>query len=239
MKDTYQIILDEDILRRFIEDYCYPTKEDALTYYISLFARKKYLKEHPALTHDKTCLKRAVSVRERLVSKIKQMEVPVGSYTGKNELPIPQESLALYMTPTPRDLKKSAFGLMKTLLENLEKGEYVNPYRLSLDAIQVTSHTETAAQVFDIDSYNQSVLDFILRTVQDRCNVILTKGGYHVIVHRATIKKYSKDWSKTWYKDIANNADVTGDALSPIPGTYQAGFCPLHLKKYNYFADLS
>ena len=72
---NYQIISDETALQNFIN--WLPELQDNEKYYVSPFARKKYA-ENRAQGNDKTQLKRFTSNKERLIDKIKQLEIPVG-----------------------------------------------------------------------------------------------------------------------------------------------------------------
>lgn len=59
----------------------------------------------------------------------------------------------------------------------------------------------------------------------DAVKILETRGGFHAIIRLDAIEgKYIK----SWYKNITSleGADIVGDTLIPIPGTYQGGFVP-------------
>lgn len=103
---NYKIIQDEEKLKEFIQwlPDCLPNEQ----YYLTLFARKKYL-PNSFLTNDKCQLKRNTSKKEDLFQKIKQLECEIGSYQFRGQT-VPQEALALYITPNPRDLTKAGLN---------------------------------------------------------------------------------------------------------------------------------
>ena len=105
---NYQIISDKEKLLAFID--WLPELKANEKYYCCLFARKKYCADQ-IKSNDKTQLKRFLSDKARLYQKIKQLEVPFGAYQLK-DIAAPQESLALYINPNPRNLKKATYDGM-------------------------------------------------------------------------------------------------------------------------------
>ena len=219
--ENYKIITDIKELESFI-NYL-PDAGEYEKYYVSLFARKKYT-DNPIVKGDKAQLKRFVSHKEMLIDKIKQLEIPIGSYRIMGE-PVPQESLALYIMPAPRCLKKATGKLAKNVIDMLVKDTNYNIHAEALTCIQ-KSKGKTPLLDFDIDTKDFDVSIFKKYLNQDGYKVIETRGGYHILVD-------PRNQEKTWWNDIFKAAyevhikiDQSGDQLLPIPGTFQGGFTP-------------
>lgn len=221
---NYQIITDEAALISFINSVL-PDLQPNEQFYGCLFARKKYCRDVPWIKSDKAQLKRFTSTKEKLLSKIRQLECPIGSYAHR-EGAIPQEALALYLSPNPRDLWKATLkgiGKLALMVENDNKN--ANPHQELLSVIQQTK-SRTVWVAFDIDSKEPLVEDRINAALDGciSCRLLLeTRGGYHVLVRPELVPVTVKT---SWHRTLAAMADVTGDAMIPIPGTYQGGFTP-------------
>lgn len=114
---NYIIITDEIKLKEFIE--WLPELLPNEKYYLALFSRKKYIKDI-SIKHiaDKSQLKRFTSDKTKLFNKIKQLEVPYGTYTLGDTI-IPQESLAFYITVNPRDMYKASINTIVKLAQSI------------------------------------------------------------------------------------------------------------------------
>lgn len=216
------------LLENFVE--WLPDLEPHEKFYACLFARKKYAAEVPWIKSDKSQMKRFCSDKERLIMKIKQLECPVGWYKqhSKGEfITIPQEALALYISPNPRNLWKATFDGIKRFAQLIEtngmnpstKQECPNIHQEALSCIQ-RSCSRKVRIPFDIDSTNADIINRCVAAVEEKCDVLRTRGGYHIFVYANEVK------NKDWYKVIAEHADVKGDNLMPVPGCYQGGFIP-------------
>lgn len=217
---NYQIISNKEKLLEFIE--WLPALEANEKYYCCLFARKKYCADQ-IKSNDKTQLKRFLSDKARLYQKIKQLEVPFGAYQLK-DIAAPQESLALYINPNPRNLKKATFdGIIKLtqLLKNDNKN--FNPHAELLSCIQKTIGRKIYLD-FDVD-FKDFDFDKLKGIINLSCmDIVETRGGYHLLVRLAEIEK---GYKKTFYQRIsALGVDQTGDQLLPVPGCMQGGFVP-------------
>lgn len=208
----------------------------------SIFARKKYAQEVPWIKSDKSQMRRFCSDKERMIMKIKQLEVPLGRYRQHQKegepVVIPQQSLALYCSPNPRDLWRATFTGIKrfaTLIETngrtpSTQQECSNIHQEAMSCIQQSCSRKVRVP-FDLDTEDKALVEECINNVEGKCDVLKTRGGYHIFVYPAEI---SKD-NKAWYGKFAEHADVKGDNLMPVPGCYQGGFVPRFVfrKEYN------
>jgi hypothetical protein len=218
MSKTYQIITDEQALRDFIK--WLPDNQENEAFYCCLFMRKKYCREVKWIKSDKGQLKRFVSVKDRLFDKIAQLECPLGAYKFDGN-DVPQESLALYVSPNPRDMWRATVRSIGQLAKVLEcQGKNSNPHQEVLSEIQKCAGERKYVQ-FDIDDKDFNIVQTCIDLCDGYCDVTETRGGYHLFVHKAAIPKIT---DKMWYNKIAAFSDVTGDSLTPPWGTYQGGW---------------
>jgi hypothetical protein len=220
---NYQVICDKEAMLDFIESL--PDTEPRERYYLCLFGRKKYCKDIKQIKSDKSQLCRKLSEKKRLFQKIKQMECEVGSYLSGDDT-VPQEALALYINPNPRCMTKACFQALKNIAITISTGSFdgYNPQAEAMSCVQ-RSKSRTIWSDFDIDTKEDGVIEKVESILLDRnCYKILeTRGGYHVLVEPDKIPPEIK---KSWYKDMAALADITGDCMLPFPGSYQGGFVP-------------
>jgi len=221
---NYKIIQDEKLLLDFINFL--PDLKDNETYYITLFARKKYAPNVPYLRSDKGQLKRVTSKKEYIFDKLKQMECEIGSYKQRDII-VPQESLVAYINPNPRSLEKAAKESLKKLAELITKpyGGY-NPHQEVLSEIQKSCSRKIFLDLdFDNIEFNYIEENIYPCINKDCLNVLKTRGGYHVLIR---LDKIEKEYKNTWYQKIAklDKIDVKGDNFIPIPGCCQGGFVP-------------
>jgi len=223
---NYKIITDEDKLLDFIN--WLPDLEANEKFYCCLFSRKKYYSDL-IKSNEKSQLKRFLSNKERLFEKIKQLETEIGSYRLK-ELNAPQESLALYLNPNPRDLERATYdGIIKLteLLKN--KNRNFNPHSEILSCIQ-RSRGRKIYLDFDIDT-NDFDFGELQQSINSSClKVVKTRGGFHILVKLSEVED---SYKKTFYTKIMSlGADQTGDQLLPIPGCVQGGFTPHFIENF-------
>jgi hypothetical protein len=221
---NYKIIKDESLLNSFIQ--WLPEVQQNETYYVALFARKKYCADASTIKSDKAQCKRFTAKPHNLVSKIRQLECPVGAYTVGSSI-VPQEALALYISVNPRDmLLATKNGLIK--FAQLITADYsgYNPHQEIMNEI----HKACSRKIwFDFDFDNVG-LDATLTKVSQAVNmdcvqVLKTRGGFHLLLE---LKKIHKDFEKTWYKAMTTmeGVDVRGDNLIPVAGCVQGDFVP-------------
>lgn len=224
--ENYKIVTDETILKDFIKFL--PELKESETYYLSLFARSKYCKDVSHISSDKAQLKRFTTTKERMFEKIKQLEIQLGNYTQKG-LCIPQEAIAIYITPNPRCFLKATRQSLKKFADLLA-GEYTgyNPHQQVMSEIQ-KAKSRTCFVDFDFDILSKEDYINCIQNVKNILNkesyiILRTHGGFHLLV----MPKFVNQNEKRWYQMISNisEVDIKGDNMIPIPGTYQGGFTP-------------
>lgn len=218
---NYSIIKDEKLLKEFIE--WLPELKRHEMYYVSLLGRNKYCKD---LKTSKAQLKRFTSNKEYLFDKIKQLEVEVGSYKF-DKIAVPQESLALYISPNPRDLIKATKKSLKVLLDKvLEEYNGYNPHQIVMSSIQESS-SKRRYMDFDYDNVDIDNLVVEIKKILnfDAVKILKTRGGCHVLVD---IKKISPKHMNRWYENMASiqGCDINGDCMIPVVGCTQGEFVP-------------
>jgi len=221
---NYQIVKDEAMLKSFID--WLPELRETEKYYLCLFARNKYCKELTHIKSDKAQLKRFVSDKERMFQKIKQLEIENGWYQQKH-MAVPQEALALYITPNPREMWKATINSMVKLANCIrDQNILVNPHQEVLSEIQRTK-SRTCYIDFDIDEPEEKHVH-IMEEIYDYINHqavtwLRTRGGLHCLVNP---EKVEQKYIKTFHQKLSMFADQTGDNMIPVPGTSQGGFIP-------------
>jgi hypothetical protein len=229
-KNCYELIHSYKALEEFIG--ILPDEQDGEQFYITLFARKKY-DLSGLLRSDKNCIKRVTARKRDIIQKIEQMEVGVGSYTYDG-VTIPEECLAVYITPNPRSFHAASTHLVKGLVSKICDGRVTkNPYSEALNYLQTSCENKV---YFDIDvdflrpeqlgRFKEAIANFINL---DCLTFIRTRGGYHVLVKLAQISPTCKHWHQGFAKLKFDDVGImmNSDSLVPIVGCRQADFTPV------------
>lgn len=224
---NYKIIKDEKILRGFID--WLPELEENEKYYLCLFARNKYCKELTHIKSDKAQLKRFVSDKERMYEKIKQLEIEIGCYKQK-DTPVPEDALALYITPNPRNMYKATVNTMVKLAHSIRDNNVsMNPHQEALSEIQ-KAKSRTCWIDFDLDLKEEINTEQLHTFIWNRVNidavqVLKTRGGFHILINP---KMVHSSFIKTFYNNFvkAEGIDQSGDQMIPVPGCTQGMFVP-------------
>lgn len=224
---NYQIIRDSNALNGFID--WLPDLAPNEVYYISLFARNKYLPvDSTVKLGDKESLKRLTATKDRIVDKIRQLEIKIGDYKS-NGVGVPQESLALYITPNPRNLEQASKQLL-IKLANVITAPYngYNPQALALSAIQKACGNRVFKD-FDFDNVSSSYVKNKIKELDivnlDAATVLKTRGGVHVLIN---VKKVDQN-HKNWYQkmsQIDGLDNISKAELVPVVGCIQGNFTP-------------
>jgi hypothetical protein len=221
---NYKIVKDEAMLKSFID--WLPELRQSEKYYLCLFARNKYCKELTHIKSDKAQLKRFVSDKERMFQKIKQLEIEVGWYKQKH-IPVPEEALALYITPNPRDMYKAAINTMVKLAFSIrDQNVEMNVHQEAMSEIQ-KSKSRTCWIDFDIDrpaeDHDSIIKETYFNVNKESVIWLRTRGGLHCLIDP---EKVEQKYKNTFYQNISKYADQTGDNMIPVPGCTQGMFIP-------------
>lgn len=228
MNENYKIIANEQRIQQFI-DWLSDLKPNE-TFYVCLFSRKKYCPELKHIKSDKSQLKRFTTTKERLIEKLKQLEIPLGLYK-QDENPIPNHAIACYITANPRCNKKALQLMMKKGLDlMIANDNRFNLHQEAMSCIQKSkSYTFVLDFDIDIDKELFKELDIENKVLQyvntEAISWLETRGGFHLLIKPELV---NKEFSKTFYNNIVKNIPyidkVSDHNLIPIPGTYQGGF---------------
>ncbi len=232
--DVYHIIHHEAELLEYVEDWL-PDHTDGEKFYGCLFARKKYSgddRDSVPWMRDQSQLKRFTSDKKDLVTKIRQLETPIGSYVKEGHV-IPEHALVLYLMPNPRNLWRSVLRGIKDLADVVvSDGRTCNPQQAVMSTMQRTPGTKHVVD-FDIDikesgeAYEPALAAAVAKAREftgGKCDILRTRGGVHVFVRPALMAGTGLE--TTWHRNMSTLADVCGDALMPVPGCIQGGFVP-------------
>lgn len=212
---NYKIIYDENKLQEFVN--WLPDLEESEVFYLQLFARKKYLPQG-TIQSGQQSLSRFICKKERIIEKIKQLEIPLGRYKNR-DVELPQECLAMYININPRCHEKAAKNLLKVLADKItKKYEHYNTYQLAMTELHRAIGRKLYLD-FDFDNVDfEQLREKILTYVNPSAITgVKTRGGFHLLLR---LDKIEEQYRKTWHRNIsALGADVVGDSLLPVVGT--------------------
>lgn len=236
--ECYNFIKDEEQLLLF-HSHLLSLKNDEV-YYIMLGARRKYLtdeEKEPYNMNGSDMIKR-VTVKnnsfEYFRKKVLELSAPIGTYTDKNGLELPEHSLTLYMTINPRDCRLASVNIIAKLAEKLHNKQPMNLEQFMYSEIHKSCNRKRFMD-FDIDPNGSDNLQQIIndvKTILGKSSTIeiRTRTGAHILLDKHTIDKTVKN---TFYKSIKQlsasldgTIDFLSDAMVPIPGTTQGGTIP-------------
>lgn len=235
LPSNYRLVEDEEMLKEFLE--WLPELKDGERFYVSVFSRKKYTTKE-GIKSDKGQLARFCCTKENLLEKLRKRETKLGTYLH-NGVEVPQEALAVYITPNPRDMHKAALRTASEITKMMADGKQIyNPHALALNQIQVTGKkvffdvdldfTEEGHRLGHHIIYNEFMVD-VKNINKEALTFVQTRGGFHILVE---LDKIETRYKKSWYNSISNlksdcyTVMMNGDNMIPLPGCVQGGYVP-------------
>jgi hypothetical protein len=269
----YKLINDVDEVKKFFDEVM-PPLNNSEVYFISLSARNKYLTEEErrelALGRTEMFERRVIRERsfERFLRTLRKFETNEGSYLTKNGSNIPNKSIIVYFNINPTDVLKTHKEFNQTMNEYMyelahcaAEGRKTDDIMkrickqdtLLMNCFQKNKGTKHYIDIdFDVpkDYYNSVVAPFIerIRSKEGKVVIIDTRGGYHILLKKNSIKfnfnddiyKANEDFALEYMKrhEVKLGANVhidikkeTGyeiisnkNAMIPVPGTFQGGY---------------
>ena len=221
---TYRVIANLGEVQRFV-DWLPEEKADEV-YYVCLMARSKYASvPMPGWNtkSDEKQLARFLTTKDRLIEKLRKLEVADGGYTRRGE-PVPQEMLAAYITTNPRNTRKGALDLMHTLVDSIAQGASLNPVEAALTAVHKARGTRYVVD-FDFDGDASMPSDLRKYINASAVTIVSTRGGFHALVRPELV---APEFKNIWHRNLSSmpGVDGSGDKMLPIPGTFQGGAMP-------------
>ena len=234
----YNLIHDTNQIKMFVNLLEDPTSDES--YVLSLSARKKYLtKEEQELYKMKgkeMFLRQICNMKDEYLKQVRRYCCMEGSSTTRAGEDLPSHSLIIFANINPSSYKHAFVKFQTKMLEYLVEGNDQKIKSLTTTfntEIQRTRSRKIWIDVdFDIDKNNIGSLQAVIIKLKSQgveYHVIETKGGFHLMMRRETVKfNYPEliaffhkleSTQNSKYEVIINKNDTV-----PLPGTYQEGF---------------
>jgi len=244
-KEYYDFIYDEQQIKKMF-NILKPLEKDEV-YFISLSARKKYLtdeeKENIQLTKMEMFQRKLVKEYKfsHFLKTVKEYEMRIGSVLSKgNDTIVPQKCMLIYLTINPcsssRALKRFYSKSQELLFNSYSDKSLIKNFRRISSMLNTCfQQSMNKSKFIDIDmdiGHNNNFLYRLAKEFDEKkveYHIIETKGGYHILVEKDTIKyNYTKiiQSLNIEAKKINEKYEViiNENGMIPLPGTLQAGF---------------
>jgi hypothetical protein len=233
----YNFLQSEEELRYF-SDVVLPDLGEDECLVLMLCARRKYLtaaEKAELVLGDNAVLRREiVSAKAKLPLKVKELCTARDLYRDRNGRTIPEHGLAVYLTSNPRSHRKAA---VQTITELVERLVQHRPFHLD-SLVKTQIHRAISRKVYldlDLDPAGGDDVEAVLGRIRailgaTPCHVIRTRSGAHVLVQTqhidAAVKRTFYRQLKELGQSLEGLLEIRGDALVPVPGTFQGGAMP-------------
>lgn len=215
-----QIIVDEKELDSFLE-LLPPTDSDSECYYLSLFARKKYVTDEAikeAFPSNGNQIKRDIAGKERIKQRLRTWEHHI-NYYKIGDLAVPANSIVAYINPNSRNTEKALKHFVTNAIDKVFSGSPSGNIVRNLYTSIQSARGNTHFYDFEYDGIGrEELLDKLEELNLYNYHVIQTRGGFHVLTEGINEGMY-KALSKIKGFDKGDGTDK----LCPIPGCIQGG----------------
>lgn len=219
--NNLSIIVDEAELDSFLS-LLPPTVSEESCYFLSLFARKKYIEDESLKKHfpsNSNQIKRDTAGKERIKDRLRTWEHDINYYKIKDVI-APPNCLVAYINPNPRDLKKALKNFVTEAIGKVfsdsPNGNIIRNLYTTIQSARGSTHFYD----FEYDGVEENeLLDNLASINLYNYHVVKTRGGFHVLIEGINDSMY-KSLSKIKGFDKGEGTDK----LCPIPGCIQGGF---------------
>ena len=248
------LIYDEEVIKKFLA--IMPEATPLETYFISLSARNKYLTEEErveyGLGRTEMFHQQIVRHKDEIVKYIRRMETPSAAFTTKLGKPIPSKTIVCYInlfcSSTVKALEEFNSLMNRNLVQlavnsiegksNIDAMKAINKAPKAL--IDCYQRARGSSKFIDVDFDIPKSANLLVNIFCDNLAkkgvkswVVDTKSGFHVLLHRATLKhNFNLDIDETrkaasiiakdenWGKwEVEKNENL----MIALPGTIQGG----------------
>lgn len=246
-----RLIADIGQVNLFIKKYLPDLSGDEV-YFLSLSARNKQLtqseREQYKLSKTEMFARTLVRSKEKFIPHLRRFECDEEAWLTKNGKPIPEKCIICYVNINPSSALKATQEVMteiqkRTFDSLLSAGKTPETLAslkkldiLVMNAFQKSRGTRHYLDIdFDIpkdkeslDTFSKCIDYFADRDM--RFFTVETKGGFHVVVDKTTVKFNYVELLRTmetWFWKIVNEkieVVQNKNEMIPVPGTLQAGF---------------
>jgi hypothetical protein len=244
MDNYHSFIGDESQIREFYRQHIGKYQnQNYYSFIIVPIARRKYWSLLSTSQENMgTKIFSSQKDEDRFVNELQLYEVKCGLYKDKKDQIIPTEALAFYITANPMNEMKAFFAMQREVSEKLEimltfdKGQNKKePNMISLYKKCLHKSDENFFNKLDVDTKDPEkieTLKIFLRDAMIRPELVIeTRGGYHILLNKSSIKGVKNEKLYRFIEKANNNLGIEDkwiaiekNPLLIIPGTYQGGF---------------
>lgn len=206
------LLVNEAVTRAFLAKLHATNDTGNDNYYLQISTRAKYGGINQVLFRKVVKLDRVVEELHRAT--------PLRGFCFEGQ-PIPHHSLAVYLTPEPRDTDKACRQVCSAFILKQGPGEF----KLASLYLSECQKCPSQRRILDVDIDDKSKYLPMRDLLVSELNVqvaftIESRGGYHLLCYDLPSKaaKLVHEASQKW-----GDIDLLKNSLVPLPGTLQGG----------------